>query len=201
MRLKGIRRKLRSPVTALRAGVAFISEERRTSIFYDQDIKFNMSANTLGKYSRLGVISRRLQSSAMQKLADQLDVRAKSVKAPIKSLSGGNQQKVLLARALASDPDVLILDEPTRGVDVTTKREIYATLRELTATRDLAVWFISSDLEEILGLAERVVVVREGRIVNSFMAGPDAGAVVAAAMGERLEPALAVAITQKAETV
>lgn len=199
VRVKGLRRKLRSPEAALRAGITYISEERRTGVFYSQDIKFNMSANTFARYSRLGVISRRRQVAAMQKLSDQLGILAKSVQAPIKSLSGGNQQKVLLARALASDPDVLILDEPTRGVDVATKREIYATLRELTAVRKLAVWFISSDLEEILELADRVIVVREGRIVNSFAGGPDAGSVVAAALGERLAPALAIAVAQDLE--
>jgi ABC-type sugar transport system ATPase subunit len=189
----GVRGIMRSPEAALRAGIAFITEERRTGLFYDQDIKFNMSVNVLGKFAQLGVIRRRLQEVAMQKLADQLGVRAESIDAPIKSLSGGNQQKVLLARALASNPDVLILDEPTRGVDVGTKREIYATLRELAATRQLAVWFISSDLEEVLELADRIVIVRDGRIANNFEGGPDAGEVVAAALGERFTAPAAIA--------
>ncbi len=190
----GVRRRISSPEKAVRAGIGFISEERRTGVFYGQDIAFNMSSSVLSRYARFGILGRRRQVRAMQRLADRLGVRAASVQAAIKSLSVGNQQKVLLARALASDPDVLILDEPTRGVDVATKREIYATLRELAATRRLAVWFISSDLEEVLDLADRVVIVREGRIVNSFASGPEAGAVVAAALGERFEPALAGAI-------
>jgi ABC-type sugar transport system ATPase subunit len=197
--IAGVRRSLRSPEAALRAGIAFISEERRTGVFYSQDIKFNMSVNVLGKYARFGIVRRRKQINAMQELADQLGVRAASIDAPIKSLSGGNQQKALLARALASDPQVLILDEPTRGVDVATKREMYATLRELAATRNLAVWFISSDLEEVLELADRVVIVREGQIVNSFEGGPNAGQVVAAALGERFEPAMAAAISTPSE--
>jgi ABC-type sugar transport system ATPase subunit len=188
----GIPRRLASPEAAVRAGIGFISEERRTGVFYDQDIAFNMSSNIMKRFSTLGVVNRRAQLIAMQRLADQLGVRAESVRAPIKSLSGGNQQKVLLARALASDPDVLILDEPTRGVDVATKREIYAILRELATNTGLAVWFISSDLEEVLDLADRVVIVRDGRIADSFEAGPDAGQIVAAALGERLVPELAV---------
>lgn len=195
----GVRGAMHSPEAALRAGIAFISEERRTGLFYSQDIKFNMSVNVLGKFARVGVIRRRLQEAAMQKLADQLGVRAESIDAPIKSLSGGNQQKVLLARALASNPDVLILDEPTRGVDVTTKREMYATLRELAATRQLAVWFISSDLEEVLELADRIVIVRDGRIANNFEGGPDAGEVVAAALGERFTAPAAIAHSNNPE--
>src|SRR5690606_37280180 len=101
----------------------------------------------------------------------------------ITSLSGGNQQKVLLARALAAKPKLLILDEPTRGVDVGTKAEIYATLRELAHTEGLAVWFISSELEEVVELADRVIVVRQGRITRDALNQSGPTPIVAAAMG------------------
>jgi ABC-type sugar transport system ATPase subunit len=98
---------------------------------------------------------------------------------------------VLLARALASDPSLLILDEPTRGVDVRTKAEMYALIRELAHGEGLAVWFISSELDEILALADRIVVVRQGRTVDSIAKGPQAAQVVASALGEKVEDAQA----------
>ncbi|MFV0428771.1 MAG: sugar ABC transporter ATP-binding protein [Arachnia sp.] len=179
---------LRSPAQAVDAGIGYISEERRTGVFYTQDIVFNMSTSVLSDFSVLGILRRGAQVASMTDLAGRLGVRAPSVATAIKALSGGNQQKVLLARALASEPKVLILDEPTRGVDVGTKREIYAILRDLARVRGLAVWFISSDLEEVLELSDRVVIVKDGRITGSFAGGPEAGAVVAAALGEEFEP-------------
>ncbi len=94
---------------------------------------------------------------------------------------------MLLARALASDPSLLILDEPTRGVDVRTKAEMYTLIQELAHVHGLAVWFISSELDEILYLADRIVVVRQGRTVDNIAKGLQAAQVVASALGEKIE--------------
>jgi ABC-type sugar transport system ATPase subunit len=175
-----------SPRDALRRGVSFISEERRTSIFYGRDLCFNLTANVLDRFGRLGFFSNRSRTRFAQERADRIGVKAESVATPIRALSGGNQQKVLLARALASQPSLLILDEPTRGVDVRTKGEMYVLIRELAHVQGLGVWFISSELEEILHLADRIVVVRQGRIVNNIAKGPLAAQVVASALGEKI---------------
>lgn len=180
----------RSPRHALRAGVAYIAEERRTGIFYGQNVLFNMTANTAERFSRLGILSLRAQRTFSQELSEQLTVRGGSLDSPVTGLSGGSQQKLLVARALAANPSVLILDEPTRGVDVATKAEIYRILREFAYERGLAVWVISSDLEEVLTLPDRVLVMRGGRLAESISRGREAAGVVAAALGERLEPAM-----------
>ncbi|OQM75443.1 sugar ABC transporter ATP-binding protein [Manganibacter manganicus] len=176
---------------AVKHGISFISEERRTSVFYGHDIGFNLTSNVLGRFGRLGFFSQRRRMRFAQERADRVGVKAESVATPIRALSGGNQQKVLLARALASNPSLLILDEPTRGVDVRTKAEMYALIRNLAHVEGLAVWFISSEMDEILHLADRVMVVREGRIVDNIAKGPQAAQVVASALGEKAEDAVA----------
>jgi ABC-type sugar transport system ATPase subunit len=178
-----------SPRDAVRHGISFISEERRTAIFYGRDLSFNLTSNVLDRFGKLGFFSNRARTRFAQERADRIGVKAENVAAPIRALSGGNQQKVLLARALASDPSLLILDEPTRGVDVRTKAEMYVLVRELAHVHGLAVWFISSELDEILHLADRIVVVREGRVANTIAKGPQAAVVVAAALGEKVEDA------------
>ena len=183
--------RLRTLRDAVKHGISFISEERRTSVFYGHDIGFNLTSNVLGRFGRLGFFSQRRRMRFAQERADRVGVKAESVATPIRALSGGNQQKVLLARALASNPSLLILDEPTRGVDVRTKAEMYALIRNLAHVEGLAVWFISSEMDEILHLADRVVVVREGRIVDNIAKGPQAAQVVASALGEKAEDAVA----------
>jgi ABC-type sugar transport system ATPase subunit len=179
----------RSPREALDAGIAFISEERRTSVFYGHDICFNLTSNVLGRFGRMGLFSRSKQAHFAQDKADAIGVKAESVETPIRQLSGGNQQKVLIARALASSPSLVILDEPTRGVDVRTKAEIYRLIRNLAHVQGLAVWFVSSELDEILQLSDRIIVVRQGRIADNLTRGPQASRVVASALGESIEDA------------
>lgn len=189
IRLRGQPVRFTSPRKALRGGVAFISEERRTSIFYGHDICFNLTSNVLERFGRFGFFNSRQRTEFAQKSADSIGVKAESVATPIRSLSGGNQQKVLLARALASNPSLVILDEPTRGVDVRTKADMYHLIRNLAHVQGLAVWFVSSELDEILQLADRIVVVREGRIADNLERGPQAARVVASALGETVEDA------------
>jgi ABC-type sugar transport system ATPase subunit len=179
--------RLRSLRDAVKRGISFISEERRTSVFYGHDICFNLTSNTLDTFGRFGFFSQSRRRRFAQERCDAIGVKAESAATPIRMLSGGNQQKVLLARALASNPKLLILDEPTRGVDVRTKAEMYALIRKLAYVDGLAVWFVSSEMDEILHLADRIVVVREGRVADNIAKGPQAAQVVASALGEKVE--------------
>ena len=185
---QGRRVQFRNTRQALQAGVAFVAEERRTQIFYGQTVRFNITSSVLDKLERLGFIRQQALDRLATGLASQLSIRTPSLASPVTSLSGGNQQKLLMARLMSVKPTAVILDEPTRGVDVATKAEIYDILRGL-AREGLAIWFISSELDEIIELADRVFVVRGGRVVESLPGGPSAAVVVASVLGERLMPA------------
>ncbi|GAA2582599.1 sugar ABC transporter ATP-binding protein [Dactylosporangium fulvum] len=179
----GRRVRIPGPGRAQKLGIAYVAEERRTEVFHAQTVGYNLTVRILSTLGRLGWVSARRAGATARDLSRRFGVKAASTEAPITSLSGGNQQKVLLARALAAKPQVLILDEPTRGVDVGTKAEIYATLRELAHREGLAVWFISSELEEVVELADRVVVVRQGQVTLDAPNNAGPQPIVAAAMG------------------
>jgi ribose transport system ATP-binding protein len=141
-----------------------------------RSIRENLTVATSSEVATLGVVRTREEKVRAQELASQVDVRASSLEAPVGSLSGGNQQKVLFARWLARRPIVLIADEPTRGVDVGAKRQIAELIVKLAAG-GMGVLLISSEIEEVLGLAHRVLVMRSGRIVAEYAgeaATPDA---------------------------
>ncbi|XTZ14088.1 sugar ABC transporter ATP-binding protein [Micromonospora echinospora] len=183
VRVAGRPVRIPGPGRAQRLGLAYVAEERRTEVFHAQSVGYNLTVRVLSSLGRLGWVSPRRINAKARELTERFGVKAASSEAPITSLSGGNQQKVLLARALAARPEVLILDEPTRGVDVGTKAEIYATLRALAHEEGLAVWFISSELEEVVELADRVVVVRNGRVTLDAPNNAGPQPIVAAAMG------------------
>ncbi|GLY20345.1 sugar ABC transporter ATP-binding protein [Micromonospora sp. NBRC 101691] len=183
IRVAGRPVRIPSPGRAQRLGLAYVAEERRTEVFHAQSVGYNLTVRVLSSLGRLGWVSPRRTNAKARELTERFGVKAASSEALITSLSGGNQQKVLLARALAARPKVLILDEPTRGVDVGTKAEIYATLRALAHEEGLAVWFISSELEEVVELADRVVVVRNGRVTLDAPNNAGPQPIVAAAMG------------------
>jgi ABC-type sugar transport system ATPase subunit len=157
----------RSPRRSLSGGLALVPESRK-----DEGLLFGRSAienTTLSRLARLataGVVRRGLERKTARAMLERCDVRG-TYRAPVEALSGGNQQKVLLARTLLCDPEVLIADEPTRGVDVGAKRAIYDFLAEFAAG-GRGVILISSELEEVLGLAHRILVMRRGRIVASL---------------------------------
>ena len=160
--------KRRNPREAMAAGIAYVPEDRkREGVFLGLPIRTNITSASLGSISRMGVIARGRDRSIAAKLAGDLRVKAPSVETAIRTLSGGNQQKAVLARWLARRPRVLILDEPTRGVDVGAKAEIYRLVREIAAD-GVAVLVISSELPEVLGLSDRVLVMREGRVVGEL---------------------------------
>jgi rhamnose transport system ATP-binding protein len=153
-----------SPRGALRAGLAMIPESRQDQgLLLRRSVAENVSLASLRQVSRGGIVRPGAERRAVGQVLSQLSVRTRSQAAPAATLSGGNQQKLLFARMLLCQPQVLIADEPTRGVDVGAKRAIYELLTSLAAD-GLGVLLISSDVEEILGLAHRVLVMRSGRI-------------------------------------
>ncbi|GAA1434351.1 sugar ABC transporter ATP-binding protein [Microlunatus lacustris] len=162
----GRRLRAGSVAAAVRAGVGLAPEERKSQgLLLDQSVYRNITMSSLARFARLGFLDRRAERAAALELTQALDVRPTGVERPVRTLSGGNQQKVVLARWLLRECRVLLLDEPTRGVDVGARSEIYALIRSLAA-RGVAVVVVSSEMEEVLGLADRVLVVREGRVVH-----------------------------------
>jgi rhamnose transport system ATP-binding protein len=156
------------PRARLRAGLAMIPESRKEDgLLPGRSVTENVSLASLGSVSRYGFVRRGAERRRTREALDRWTVRAESPGAPVSSLSGGNQQKLLFARMLLCGPRVLVADEPTRGVDVGAKRAIYDLLVSL-ADEGLGVLLISSELEEVLGLAHRVLVMRAGRIVSEL---------------------------------
>jgi len=173
-----------SPRDAVEQGIGYVPEDRRRhGVILEMPVAMNM---TMAIHPEL-FPGTWLRFGAERRLADdyvtRLGVKTASVEAPVASLSGGNQQKVALARWLAAKPKVLILDEPTQGVDVGAKAEIHKLIRRL-ATEGLAVLMISSDLPEILGMSDRIAVMRGGTVVAELPGKSDAHQVMAAALGQ-----------------
>jgi simple sugar transport system ATP-binding protein/ribose transport system ATP-binding protein len=161
----GRTRPARSPAGALRQGMFLIPESRKDSgLIPNRSVAENLTLSTLADCGRMGFVSRRRQRRDATAVAEQVQIRMSHVTSTVGTLSGGNQQKVLFARALLRGPRLLIADEPTRGVDVGSRRAIYDHI-VAQAVAGLGVLVISSDIEEVLGLAHRVLVMRGGRIV------------------------------------
>jgi ABC-type sugar transport system ATPase subunit len=168
LRLRGRPYRPRSIAEAQRLGVVLVPQERRDEALIPGSVEGNLNATTIGAHSVVpGVVSRRRERAHAERLRQDLDVRTRSLDQDVMTLSGGNQQKVVLARFLALRPGVLLLDEPTRGVDVSTKSQIYAFVRERAAS-GCAVMVVSSELPELLGLCDRIVVLHEGRVTGTF---------------------------------
>jgi len=157
--------RFKSPGQAIRAGLAMVPEDRKVlSLFMNLEIYKNMSIAELPFMQKFGV-SEKAEQRLVDSYVDQLDIRLASINEPVSSLSGGNQQKTVLGRWLATDPKLLILDEPTHGVDVGAKAEIYELIRTL-AREGQGIILISSELPEVLALAHRIVVMYEGRVTG-----------------------------------
>jgi L-arabinose transport system ATP-binding protein len=170
VRLHGREVQLRSAADAIRQGIGFAPEDRkREALVLDRSVKDNISLVILRRISRLRFVRRRQEQQIVGNLVTRLRVKTPSLQQAVRKLSGGNQQKVVLARWLARDPAVLILDEPTRGVDVGAKAEIYRLIDELAA-QGMAVIFISSELPEILGVSDRIIVMQHGQVTGELLA-------------------------------
>jgi rhamnose transport system ATP-binding protein len=173
-----------SPGLAVESGIAFVPEDRRRhGVILEMSVASNATLATLGRISTLGMLDFRKEREVAADLSRRLGVKAASIDSPVGDLSGGNQQKVALARWLASDPSVLILDEPTQGVDVGAKAEIHRLMGELAA-KGMAIVMISSELPEILGMSDRIAVMHGGTIVGTLdRAGATQEAILELALG------------------
>jgi ABC-type sugar transport system ATPase subunit len=166
--VEGRRVSIRNPSDAIRHGIGFVTEDRkRFGLVLDQTILNNMTLAGLTRISGRFVTNVDAEAAAGNRAAKELRVKANSVFTVAGTLSGGNQQKVVLAKWLLTNPKVLFLDEPTRGIDVGAKQEIYAQINRL-ARAGLAIVLVSSELPEVLGLSDRVLVLHEGRVTGEF---------------------------------
>jgi ribose transport system ATP-binding protein len=166
--LEGEPLEVSSPNDAIEAGLAFLTEDRKAEgIIPELSVRENLTLAALPEMTRLGVVSRAKQDEVVARFMKRLGIKASSAEQKIRELSGGNQQKVLLARWLCKNPKFLILDEPTRGIDIGAKGEIQSLINELAAS-GLGVLMISSELEELVEGSSRVVVMRDGRCVSEL---------------------------------
>jgi D-xylose transport system ATP-binding protein len=174
----------RAPRAALAAGLALVTEDRRRfGLLLGESVGFNLSLSSLGALSRAGVIRGREEAAQNRHWFESLRIRAAGLEAIVGRLSGGNQQKVVLGRALMTGPRVVMLDEPTRGIDIGAKLEIYGLINRLTAT-GCAVLLVSSELPELIGMSDRILMLHAGTIGGRF-ARPEATpeALMRAALG------------------
>jgi rhamnose transport system ATP-binding protein len=160
---------IRSPREALGHGIAYLSEDRRRlGLSLPQSLTANITLATLDRYlTRLRLVDSSAERAVADRFRRRLSIRTPSLETPVERLSGGNQQKTMLAKWLNAEPTVLILDEPTRGIDVGAKAEVHAIVDEL-ARSGMAIILISSDLPEVLAMSDRILVMREGRQVGMF---------------------------------
>ena len=179
-----------SPVAALAAGLVLASEDRkRYGLILAESIGFNLSLSSITRLRRGALIDEEREAHANQGLFRSLRVKASSLETAVGTLSGGNQQKVVLGKALMTEPRVVFLDEPTRGIDVGAKLEVYTLVNELTA-QGKAVVLVSSELPELLGMSDRILMLHDGRVGGAFTkaeATPER--LLAAAMGRTLTAA------------
>ncbi|MCO1657754.1 sugar ABC transporter ATP-binding protein [Pseudonocardia humida] len=171
VRLRGEPVRIANPAEAARHGIGYLSEDRKhLGLLLEQDVNANIGLSALGqRFQSLGFVRARAMRARSTELVSTLRIRTPSVDQTAKNLSGGNQQKVVIAKWLAKDCDVLIFDEPTRGIDVGAKEEIYALLNEL-AGQGKSIIMISSELPEVLRMSHRVVVMSEGRVTGELSA-------------------------------
>jgi rhamnose transport system ATP-binding protein len=159
---------IRSPAEAVARGIVYVPEERgKQGVVADLPIVQNISLPSLGKTSRNGFLQLAREFALAREYATRLDLRAASLDQHVGNLSGGNQQKVVIAKWLATQPRVIILDEPTKGIDIGSKAAVHAFMGELVA-QGLSVIMVSSELPEIMGMSDRIIVMREGRIVSTL---------------------------------
>ena len=167
--LGGAKVEIHKPSEAVAHGIGYVPEDRgHQGLVREMTIRENTSMAVLETVSRNTFINRAKERLLANHSIKQLSIRATGPDQIVNKLSGGNQQKVVVSKWLASDPKLLIMDEPTRGVDVGAKSEIHRLMSQLAAEEGLAILMISSELPEILGMSDRILVMREGRLVGEF---------------------------------
>jgi ribose transport system ATP-binding protein len=157
---------IKSPIEALKYGIALVPESRKEEgLYLVQDVQFNSTIEVLGQFIKNFRVNYKKEEEITQKYIDMMNTKTPSQQQVIGNLSGGNQQKVMIGRWLATDPKILILDEPTRGVDVGAKAEIYAIMNELVK-KGMSIIMISSEMPEIINMSDRVYVMNDGRVTG-----------------------------------
>ena len=166
--IEGQRTRIRSPRDAIRMGLGFVTEDRKLQgLVLGMTVRENETLASLAQVSRLGFLRLGRERSVAARLTEQLGVRTPGIEQEVANLSGGNQQKVVIAKWLATRPRILILDEPTRGIDVAAKAEVHALMSRLVR-EGVSILMISSELPEILGMSDRILVMRQGRLTGEF---------------------------------
>ena len=162
--IDGEKVKIKNPEQAIKAGIGFITEDRKTEgLLLEKSIADNIEIVNLKAVSQKGVLSKRKEKDLVYKEIEEFRIKCFGPWHECDNLSGGNQQKVVLAKWIATNPKILILDEPTRGVDIGAKKEIYHVINQM-ASLGVAVIMVSSELPEVLGMSDRIMVVREGEV-------------------------------------
>ncbi len=158
--------KIKSPSDAIKHRIGFLTEDRKgQGLFLEMAVKWNISFPIVRRISKYGVVNTKVEDKIANKYKDRINIKTPSLLQQVINLSGGNQQKVVLAKSLAAESDILIFDEPTRGIDVGAKQEIYHLMTEL-ADNGITMLMISSDMEELLGMSDRIIVMCEGELAG-----------------------------------
>lgn len=166
---KGQELKFGSPRRSINSGIGYLTEDRKSQgLILNLSVKENVSLPSLDRFSKFGVMKSRLEKDTVENYIDELRIKTPGINQKVMFLSGGNQQKVVMSKWLCSNVDILIFDEPTRGIDVGSKVEIYQLMNRLTA-EGVGILMISSELPEILGMSDRILVMHEGRITGEFL--------------------------------
>ena len=168
IRLEGKKVNIKSPIDALKLGIGLLPENRQTQgLVNELPIYQNVSSATMKQFTKGGQLDVNAEMENAIKLCKKIQLKANDITAPPSSLSGGNQQKVVVAKMLSAEQKVLIMDEPTKGIDVGAKYSIYEIMNEL-ACNGYAIIMVSSEMPEVLGVADRVVVMKSGRVTAEF---------------------------------
>jgi putative multiple sugar transport system ATP-binding protein len=168
--LHGKKTTLRNPEAAIHAGLAYVTEDRKTNgLLLNESIRFNTTLPRLDKISTKGIIDKDREKNAAEKMRKEMGTKTPSIEQKVGNLSGGNQQKALLGKWMFTEPDILIMDEPTRGIDVGAKYDIYCLMNEMVANGKSVV-MISSEMPELLGMCDRIYVMNEGRLLAELNA-------------------------------
>jgi len=168
VRIKGNEVSIHHPKSAIKNKIAMITEDRKlTGLNLIASLKENITIVSLKDLSSKGLIQKKKEINVSQKYINELNIKAQSAFDKVFSLSGGNQQKVVVAKWLLGDPDIIIMDEPTRGIDVGAKRDIYLLMGELVKQRK-AIIMISSEMPEVMGMSDNIIVLSDGRVTGQF---------------------------------
>jgi len=168
IRINGQETDIRRPDRAIRNGIALIPEDRKgQGLFLKHSVSWNVSINAIRSICKSGVVDRRAEQALAQKYVDRFRIKTPSVEQKVLNLSGGNQQKVTIAKAMATAPMIAIFDEPTRGIDVNAKQEIYQLMNELVEAGH-GVILVSSDMPELIGMSDRIIVISEGHLAGTL---------------------------------